>query len=202
MSDTLSINRQLITQWQQDDHFNYDRELVGDKRGVFSWLTDHLKEFLSDLLNTTVSNDAVTYLLIAIGGFALLFVGWQVWRHNPGLFSRQGSRRTLDYDVEDDSIYGVDFEENIRKALASADYRQAVRWLYLQTLSQLSDNRRIDWQPHKTPTEYMREAGNDAFSQMSRHFMQVRYGNFEASEQLFQEMRQLQMAIWKGGDGL
>ncbi len=133
--DTLSLNRQLITQWQHDDRYDYDRELASDDRGVFSWLTERLKEFLSDLLDTTVSSTAVTYLLIALGGVALLFVAWQVWKHNPSLFSRRSEKRVLDYDVADDTIYGVDFEGNIRQALASADYRQAVRWLYLQTLS-------------------------------------------------------------------
>ena len=54
--------------------------------------------------------------------------------------------RARPYTVGEDTIYGVDFAERIAYALARTDYREAVRLLYLQTLKQLSDGKRIDWQ--------------------------------------------------------
>ena len=85
----------------------------------------------------------------------------------------------------EDTIYGVDFAERIADALARTDYREAVRLLYLQTLKQLSDGKRIDWQLYKTPTQYIYEVRLPAFRQMTNHFLRVRYGNFEATETLF-----------------
>ena len=70
-----------------------------------------------------------------------------------------------------------------------------MRLLYLQTLKQLSDANHIDWQPSKTPSQYVREYGNKAFAELSSHFVRVRYGNFEATEELFQEMKELQRSI-------
>ena len=76
---------------------------------------------------------------------------------------------------------------------------EAVRLLYLQTLKQLSDGKRIDWQLYKTPTQYIYEVRLPAFRQMTNHFLRVRYGNFEATETLFHAMRDLQKEVEKGG---
>lgn len=103
------------------------------------------------------------------------------------------------FGFEQDTIYGVDFAERIADALARTDYREAVRLLYLQTLKQLSDGKRIDWQLYKTPTQYIYEVRLPAFRQMTNHFLRVRYGNFEATETLFHAMRDLQKEVEKGG---
>lgn len=108
-------------------------------------------------------------------------------------------KSTLPYTVGEDTIYGVDFAEGIADALVRTDYREAVRLLYLQTLKQLSDGKRIDWQLYKTPTQYIYEVRLPAFRQMTSHFLRVRYGNFEATETLFHAMRDLQKEVEKGG---
>ena len=68
-------------------------------------------------------------------------------------------KNKLPYEVGEDTIYGVDFSGGIADALSRSDYREAVRLLYLQTLKRLSDEKRIDWQPYKTPTQYINEEG-------------------------------------------
>ena len=63
----------------------------------------------------------------------------------------------------------------------------------------IHDAERIDWQLYKTPTQYIYEVRLPAFRQMTNHFLRVRYGNFEATEELFREMQALQEEIEKGG---
>lgn len=79
-------------------------------------------------------------------------------------------KNALPYAVEEDTIYGVDFVRGIADALSRSDYREAVRLLYLQTLKQLSDEKRIDWQLYKTPTQYVYEVRMPAFRQLTNHF--------------------------------
>lgn len=69
----------------------------------------------------------------------------------------------------------------------------------MQTLKQLSDEKRIDWQLYKTPTQYVYEVRMPAFRQLTNHFLRVRYGNFEATEALFHVMQSLQEEVKKGG---
>lgn len=108
-------------------------------------------------------------------------------------------KNALPYTIEEDTIYGVDFPGGITEALSRQDYREAIRLLYLQTLKQLSDAERIDWQLYKTPTQYINEVRMPAFRQLTNHFLRVRYGNFEATEELFRTMQTLQEEIGKGG---
>ena len=79
------------------------------------------------------------------------------------------------YIVQEDTIYGVNFDAEIAKAQRAGDYRQAVRLVYLQTLLYLQNASLIDWQPSKTPVQYMRQVNSPAFTAMSHHFIRVRF---------------------------
>lgn len=199
MSDTLQIDTLQVAQWRSDNRFDYERELMGGGESLWSWMVRNIREYFSKTLNTILDNDATNWILIAVGAAAVCFVGWLLWKYKPGLFGRSGKLSPLDYEVDEDTIYGIDFEAEISKAEARGNYREAVRLVYLQTLAQLSDAHRLDWQPQKTPSQYMREVGQKDFSQLSLHFIRVRYGNFEATRELFEEMRQLQQHIREGG---
>lgn len=192
--DTLQLDSTQLAVFQHDPRFDYDRELVGGSQNLLEWLTTVISEWLEETFNVLVDNDVVYYSLIALGVLLVLFIAWLVWKKNPKLFMRKEDE-PLDYEVQEDTIYGVDFEAGIREALSRQDYRQAIRLLYLQTLKQLSDAGHIDWQPSKTPSQYVREYGHQAFAQLSGHFVRVRYGNFEATEELFLEMKELQQAL-------
>ena len=91
----------------------------------------------------------------------------------------------------EDTIYGIDFDAIISQALGREDYREAIRMIYLRTLKALSDSQQIDWQPFKTPSQYVREFDAAAFRTLTSHFLRVRYGYFEATRQLCDEVEQL-----------
>ena len=150
------------------------------------------------------SKFAEQYTEIVLAGLFILIVLlliWFLYKKRPELFMRSGKK--LAYHVEEDTIYGIDFEKEISAAMLHNEYREAVRLLYLQTLKQLSDAEKIDWQPYKTPTEYTYELKANAlrtpFRELTNRFLRVRYGNFEATEVLFHEMQTLQREIMKGG---
>jgi hypothetical protein len=197
--DSLQLDSTQLATFQQDPRYDYDRELVGGGQSLLEWLATVISEWLSKTFNVLMDNDVVYYTLVGVGVLLVGFLGWIVWKKNPKLF-RRSDDGTPDYDVEEDTIYGIDFDAEIRQALGQHDYRQAVRLLYLQTLKQLSDAGRIDWQPSKTPMQYMRQMNDAAFRELSNGFIRVRYGNFEASEALFQRMKELQAAVG-AGDG-
>lgn len=198
-ADTLTLSSEALHPFESNGRYDYDRELMGGE-GMADWLQGHLTRFLNTLFDTTLDDDTVGWVLGAVGAVLLGVLVWQLWRRGTNVFLwRSDGQSKLDYTVEEDTIYGVDFEANIRQAVERGDYRQAVRWVYLQTLSLLTEAGRIDWQPHKTPAQYTREVATAPFSELSRHFVRVRYGNFDASASLFDEMKALQSDITKGG---
>lgn len=161
-----------------------------------------MKKLLGKLFGTKFAQEYSGVVLVCIAILILLLLLWFIYKKRPELFMRS-RRNKLAYSVHEDTIYGVDFRQEIDRALARKDYREAVRLLYLQTLKQLSDGGQIDWQLYKTPTEYMYELKPESlrppFREVTHLFLRVRYGNFEATAALFEEMQALQGAMMKGG---
>lgn len=197
--DSLQLDSTLVSTLASDPRFNYDRELTGGGKNVLEWLSELIGEWLRKNLGVALDSDVTYYILLVVGALLVGLLGYLVWRRRRSLFVGNEQSTPLDYEVGEDTIYGVDFEADIAEMVLQANWRQAVRLVYLYTLKQLSDAARIDWQPSKTPTQYVAEVGDTAFAAMSRHFIQVRYGNFDADEPLFNEMKTLQEQVVKGG---
>lgn len=197
-ADTLVCDTAQVAVWQSDSAYDYNRELIAPDINIFEWLNRWFGEVLRKIFGSRFAEDYSEIILIVIAILILLLIGWFVYKKRPELFMLS-RKNALPYTVEEDTIYGVDFEKGIADALSRHDYREASRLLYLQTLKHLSDEERIDWQLYKTPTQYVYEVRLPAFRQLTNHFLRVRYGNFEATETLFHDMQSLQEEVKKGG---
>ena len=199
MPDTLQIDTLQLSAFQHDPQFDYDRELMDGSQSLMEWITEVIGEWISETFDVVVSSEFVTYLLVMLGLLVIAFFAWFWWYKRPKMFMKGEKDDDWDYDVEEDTIYGVNFEAGIARALENQDYRQAVRLVYLQTLKYLEDEGRIEWQLSRTPSQYVRQVNTPAFTSLSRHFINVRYGNFIATLDLYEQIKALQDEIMKGG---
>ena len=197
LSDTLSCDSALLHQYRADEVYNYARELQAPELDWWDWLMSKIGEFLSDLFSIQGKGDfrIVIYIVIALAFIAL--IAFILYRYQFKLFGRAG--KVTNENDEEDNIYGVDFEAVYAKAMAQKDYYKAVRIVYLRTLRWLSDGNKISWQLYKTPTQYTREYLSVEFERMTTAFMRVRYGNYQASEELVGLLLDLESKIKKGG---
>lgn len=199
--DTLVYDTAAIAGWQAQSAYDYNRELVTPEIDLIGWFNIWLGKLLQKIFGNRFAEEYTELVLAGLFIIILLLIIWFLYKKRPELFMR--SKKNLAYSVQEDTIYGVDFLKEIDTALLNSDYREAIRFLYLQTLKQLSDAESLDWQPYKTPTEYIYEVKGDAlrgvFRKLTDRFLRVRYGNFEATEALFHEMQSLQDEIRKGG---
>lgn len=185
--DTLVCDTASIVAWQQDPAFDYNRELIEPQQTILEWLFNVIMGFLAEAIQDAMRYE-LSWIFLAI--FSVLFlgiVGWLLYKYRPGLFGRS-KKEGMDYEIEEDTIYGIDFDTAIREALERKDYREAVRLKYLQTLKMLTESGRIDWQLHKTPTQYTYEYSEEDFLRMTRQFLRIRYGNFDATPEIYEEM--------------
>lgn len=196
--DTLVCDTVKVALWQSDSAYDYNRELITPEINIFEWFMKQFNDFLRRIFGSRFANEYSEIILIGIAIVILLLIIWFVYKKRPELFMRSRKNR-LPYSVEEDTIYGVDFQGGIEEALSRSNYREAVRLLYLQTLKELSDKGRIDWQLYKTPTQYNYEVRTQPFRELTNHFLRVRYGNFEATESTYRVMKALQDEIVKGG---
>ncbi|MCD8183962.1 MAG: DUF4129 domain-containing protein [Bacteroides sp.] len=197
-ADTLVCDTTLVATWQSKPAYDYNRELIAPEINILEGISRWFGEILQKIFGSHFAQQYSDLILICIAILILALVIWFIYKKRPELFMRS-HKSALPYTVGEDTIYGVDFAGGIADALSRRDYLEAVRLLYLQTLKQLSDKGRIDWQLYKTPTQYIYEVRMPAFRQLTNHFLRVRYGNFDATEELFHTMQSLQEEIGKGG---
>lgn len=192
--DTLVCDTARIAAWQQDSAFDYNRELIEPEQSILQWLFEVIIGFLTRMIDGALQSD-VSWVFITVACVVLIGIGgWLIYKYQPGLFGRK-KKEQLDYELEDDNIYGIDFDTAIAEALKRQDYREAVRLRYLQTLKMLTECGSIDWQLHKTPTQYTYECSDEDFLRMTRHFLRIRYGNFEATAEIYEDIVAAQMSL-------
>lgn len=194
-SDTLVLDTARLQVWRQDGDYDYSRELVPSQTSLMEWLSRQFSKVMRSIFGSDFYQEYGDAMWILIGLIAVLAIFLFLFYKHPELFGRSGKVKQADYEVTEDTIYGVDFQQEIEKAMARKDYREVLRLTYLQTLKTLSDNHRIEWQAFKTPTQYTYEFRQADFRKMTNLFVRVRYGGFEATEAMIEEIHSYQQSV-------
>ena len=192
--DTLKTDSAMLNALRNNPDFGYSRELVQVKSSTWQWMSDRLAEWYQSLLNSVFPNENNWYLWLIVALVVIGIIIAIVVLRNRYLL-RLKENTDSGYVVTDDTIYGIDFEQQIKAALGRDDYRTALRMIYLQTLKWLDDNHHIHWQPQKTPSQYVREYRCAPFNTLTTLFIRIRYGGFEADQALVDEALRMRTAV-------
>lgn len=107
------------------------------------------------------------------------------------LVRKKSDDGNVDYDVREEVLEKLPFEELIQDAIARGQYRMAVRFHYLRSLKYLQDSQYIVWKFEKTNSEYLNELGNSPlrkpFSDLTRLYEYIWYGEFPIEKPAFHE---------------
>lgn len=130
------------------------------------------------------------FWVLLIGGFVALLV-WFLSTSNISLFRRR-SKQVVEQNVQEEvteNIFELNFEKEIQKAIDSANYRLAVRLLYLRTLKDLSLRNLINYTHEKTNSDYLFQLAGTPyyknFFRLTRDFDYTWYGHFPLSQDSF-----------------
>lgn len=182
MTDTLSVDTLRIAEWRSKPEFDYTVEFKGSSFSLWDWFTDRFNQIMQNLfgdISLGYTGEIIWYVL-GFGAIVAIIV-YTLYRHPELLRWRSKKNAENDgYIVEEDNIYGIDFPSTIDQALKVGNYREAVRLVYLQTLRHLSDAGKIDWQPAKTPSQYLNEYTGRPFHHLTTTFVRIRYGGYDA----------------------
>ncbi len=185
-----SFNDSSINAFKKDKQFQYDK--IGEPvlslwDRFWMWFWDWVDRILS------TPGGAITFktILIILGVAALVFFIWKLIGDKTKLFSGKGAKG-LPYDISDEDIHSISFEDAIKEAIANENYRLAVRLVYLHSLKLLSDKELIDWKPGKTNTTYLFELRDHrsfpSFNNLTQEFEFAWYGGEEVSKERYEEI--------------
>ena len=126
-SDTLVLDTARLRVWQQDDDYAYSRELVPAQKSLMDWLGEQFNQFWESVFGTAFYQEYSSLMWILVGVFLVIGILLFLFYKHPELFMRSGRQAPLEYEVTEDTIYGVDFEREIARAMERKDYREAMR---------------------------------------------------------------------------
>lgn len=88
---------------------------------------------------------------------------------------------------DDEDISQMNFDELISAAIASKQFKLAIRYMYLKSLNLLSEKGLIELKNNKTNYQYLSEIRNEqiatAFRNTTSLFEWIWYGDFPVDEQ-------------------
>ena len=188
------ISPATIDSYRADKSFQYNRDRAKQQsflQRLWNWFWDKYYE----LLGREGGNNLLKLLmwLFVIAGlsyFLLKVLGMDAF----AFFGKRNKDDTQGYEVLEENLHQINFNEAIAKAIEQKNYRLAVRLLYLQSLKKLSDKNLINWQPEKTNRQYAAEllptALGKPFAGLTNNFEYVWYGECPLVEEEFDLIQQ------------
>ncbi|HEY9003305.1 MAG TPA: DUF4129 domain-containing protein [Mucilaginibacter sp.] len=193
--DVRRFDQSALKNYRSKPEFNYKEAAVNiswwDRfwRWFWDWLT-HFESQKGTVTFWSAFFKALEILLLVGGVFALIFFIFKAQGISLlGIFRKKTTSAPIPYSEFFEDINAINFDEEIENAIAKANYRFAVRLLYLKCLKHLSNAGLIDWQIDKTNSTYISELQNrqqqDAFRMLTLQFEYVWYGEFMIDQQAY-----------------
>lgn len=192
-SDFLDIEVRLFSEdkienYKNDPDFNYDvnqAEAEDWITKIKNWINQQLANIFSSETYFTVF-DYVYYGLMIIA--LILIIRGLIKADRRGLIFGKVNNKILTGTESEEIISSTDFDELIRSAIETKNYKLAIRYLYLKSLHLLANQGFIELKDNKTNYQYLNEIKNSriakAFQDTTRLFEWAWYGEFPIDENI------------------
>lgn len=195
--DTLKIelrtfDTQALNDFKSDPDYRYGRPQEGMSpwERFMIWLGMILQQFFYYTTQTLLGQ-------LLFYGFLIAVILWVILRllniEVKDLFYRTAATSKIDFQLADENIHELDFEKLISQAVEKAEYRDAVRLIFLYALKKLSDANQIRWQTGKTNDEYIAELHQHPalprLRELRYYFDYAWYGHFEINQRTYEGVK-------------
>ncbi len=181
------VKKEAIEKYLHDKKFDYSKEITQAPESLWDRFLRWLQYKILELLNMSVETKQIRFLIIV--GVISLVVFLLLKTEIRGLFFKNRQRAKINYEVENEDIRKINLDNIISEAIQQADYRKAVRYLYLKLLKELDNKEFIVWKMNKTNRDYLSELANNElkpeFKYLSMVYEYVWYGDFSIQQTNF-----------------
>lgn len=187
-----SFDAQKLKAYSQQSGFNYDQVAPIDDslwNQFWAWFWRQL----TGITRISYSANFFRYIVISVFIALVVFVVFKLTGVDFKLFMGKSKAIAIPYTESSDNIHEIDFSTEIDQAIQSANYRLAVRLMYLLSLKKLNSKDLINWQPEKTNQTYIREIADpqkrEQFSLLTTQFEYIWYGEFFIDQENFNQVK-------------
>lgn len=187
-----SFDNKELQNLKKDKDFRYS-DLNEPSKGLWERFWDWFWWRLEEIMRTKNGRATVWTILIGLGIAAIVFFVVKVMEMSRGGLFARNDERNLSYTTATEDINRIAFDEAIAEAIQNANFRLAIRLLYLQSLKRLSDKGYIQWEFNKTNSDYIREVTGKPwqplFKKLTYSFEYTWYGEMNPRNDEFQNLQ-------------
>lgn len=187
-----SFNNNELQEFKKDKDFYY-YSLNEPSKGLWERFWDWVWWRIHEIMRTKSGRRTVWTILLGSGIAAIVFFVIKVMGMSSGGLFARGGKSGLPYTTETEDINRISFDNAIKEAIETRNFRIAIRLLYLQSLKHLADKGYIQWQLNKSNNDYIRElAGRpwqSLFKKLTHSFEYTWYGEMNLANDEFQDLQ-------------
>ncbi len=157
------------------------------------WYADHVfkkkevkEEKIRDIKPPSQWMNLTTFVVIVVIFLGILV--WYLFKNN--IISKTqtviGEKRE---ETPDENIFAINYQKEIEKAINAANYRFAIRLMFLRLLKNLSQKNIIQYKQEKTNFDYLSQLYSTGyyndFFRLTRNYEYTWYGKFNVSPDAF-----------------
>ena len=189
-----SLPDSTIKTYKSNEEFNYsiqrsEGESIWDR--FWYWVFRKIAEFQTNKFWSKIFEVFLWIFCVSAFVYAALKLAGM---NSSALLPGNKKNDQLDYLLEEDDIYAINFSEAIQTAINDRNFRAATRLLYLQSLRKLADADLITWKINKTNDVYLHEISSanlkESFLFLTRAYEYAWYGAMPVDEARFKEIHQ------------
>lgn len=177
--------------------YDYVEEITERSQSSVGRLIGRFFDWLGDVFGFTITpfwKDFFTYFTYFLVGLAVLyFIIRMLTDESPAKLFSRSQREIGTVNIEETHIEELDLKKYINDSVAAGNYRNAIRYLYLDSLKSLSASKKIEWDFQKTNSDYYRELKDpdvrEQFKKVSYVYDYVWYGEFAIDQETFNSAR-------------
>ncbi len=196
-----SFDQNVLEELKEDADLNY-KETPTVAESLWDRFLDLLADFMDSLFRNAIATDWGRVFTFVIGLVLVIALIMTILKVNAfRIFYKGEGKSAVPYNVLDENIHEMDFDNLIAEAVSKRDFRTAVRLLFLKGLKILSDKNFIQWEHGKTNHDYLAELKKDelknGFNELNYYFEYAWYGNFSVDDETFKRVQQI-FKDWSG----
>ncbi len=181
----LTISDDSINAWKQNRKFAYinklDSLLEQKNREELNEYNKSQNSKPNRFLQMLFSSGILQMLFWLVAIAFVLIILYRLFLSN-GIFKKNGRAVSVQEMAEEERMISIaDHDRLIQQALMAGDHRLAVRWLFLKTLTRLSEKEELIYAGDKTNFQYVQEISADKkneFSSLVLSYEYIWYGGF------------------------
>ncbi|MBO3699483.1 DUF4129 domain-containing protein [Roseivirga sp. E12] len=186
------FDQEKLSEYQQDKNFQYELPKP-EREGILERIWRWLQEWYASVIGTGPTANIID-ILFRIGLFAaFVFFIIKIFGIEVTTVFKPTKAQKLPYQVSEEQLLGIDFEQEIANAIQQKQWRFAVRLTYLHALKLLAEAEWLTVKKGKTNRDYLYElSGKNIekdFERLSFIFDYTWYGHFEASDVILEEAK-------------